>query len=140
MTPDAEAQGIALGARGMARVVLGPVSAGHLSVRLEGRHIEASDVVPLEPSLPAFFRELDRMWRGWDGEQRWTSAGDGCTIRARHDGLGHISLIVSLREPGQDREPVSETWEASLGIWLEPADLPAIADGLDRYLAHDGVA
>lgn len=134
MTPDLEPQSIVLGNAGVARVILGPPSAGHLAIRLQGRYVQAGDVVPLEPSLPGFFRDLGAGWRGWNGERRWASMTESCVIRARHDGLGHVSLIISLREPGMDRERVSEPWEASLGVSVDAAELDSIAARLGVFV------
>jgi hypothetical protein len=88
--------------------------------------LEAGDVVPVDPSLPDFFRALDQEWRGWTGARTWTSTPESCTIEARHDGIGHASLVVSLCEPGFEREAV-EPWRASLAVQVDVAELPAIA-------------
>jgi hypothetical protein len=90
--------------------------------------------VPLDASLPGFFLNLDAGWRGWRGERRWVSLSQNCVISARHDGRGHVSLAFSLREPGLDRENLSEPWEASLGVSLDAAELGGIASRLALFV------
>jgi hypothetical protein len=123
---------LVLGEPSAAQVFLGPPTVGHLPVSLQGRYVQAGDMIPHEPSLAEFFRALDRDWRGWDGARSWTSVGDGCTIEARHDGVGHASLVFSLSEPGSDQEPV-ERWAASLEVRIDLSELPTISRRLADF-------
>ncbi len=130
MTHDFEP--VVLGEPGAPQVLLGPPELDHLGVSLKGRYLQAGDVIPVDPSLAAFFRTLDREWRGWAGAKTWTSIGDNCTIEARHDGIGHILLVASLHEPGMDREEV-QGWTASLEVRIDVSELSTIARKLADF-------
>jgi hypothetical protein len=47
--------------------------------------------------LAPLFREIDRDWRGWDGEKHSGLAElAGLRVTATHDGLGHVRLAIDL--------------------------------------------
>lgn len=136
MDHESERGEFALGAPDGPQIILDPGSHGHIALRLAGRFVQAGDALPLEPTLPAFLRDLAGLWRGWEGVREWVSMNAGCTIHARHDGLGHISLRVSLKEPGISDDPVAEPWNASLEIWTDAAQLSGVADRLDECVGE----
>jgi hypothetical protein len=49
-------------------VFAGPPSAGHFGVGLDNTFVHAGDGLPVDDTLPAYFEELGKMWRGWRGE------------------------------------------------------------------------
>jgi hypothetical protein len=125
---------IRLGGPGRPRITIGPPNSGHVGIVLDGVFIQAHDSIIVEDVPEAFFRGLDRDWRGWTGDRGWSSMDGGCKIGARHDGVGHISVTVSLRGPGIDRS-ATEPWSASLTVIVEPAQLASIADQLAAFVA-----
>ena len=65
--------------------------------------------------LVLFFEELERDWRGWDGDRAWESLeGDLCIV-ARHQ-HGHVQLRVTLRHlvADWDRSGCSATVDLSV--------------------------
>ena len=66
---------------------------------------------------------MAELWRGWDGELRWESS-DGpnglLSLVARCDSLGHICIIVKLRD-------FLEKFRLQGEIWLEVGQLDDFA-------------
>ena len=129
---------VVIGEPGCRLIFRGPAFAEHVGVRLEGQFMTAHDDIVVEPSLAEFFARLGTMWRGWQGEQVWSSPHTrNMTMAARHDGVGHVSIAVALWDwrqtpDGPLREPGD--WSASLVVGVEPPQLAAIARDL-RQLA-----
>ncbi|HEX6336167.1 MAG TPA: DUF6228 family protein [Jiangellaceae bacterium] len=46
--------------------------------------------------LVLFFEEMERDWRGWDGDRTWESLQGDLRIEARHE-HGHVQSRVTLR-------------------------------------------
>jgi hypothetical protein len=127
---------ISVGDLGCRFVFAGPAFEEHISVRLENRFVQAGDALVLDPSLPAFFSELHELWRGWDGERDWSSVTGNCTLSARHDRVGHVSLTMKLHDWGMtDQAPRNGgDWTASLAVVVEPSSLASIAERLRELL------
>jgi len=73
-----------------------------LSARLEvGSELVASTGVETldGDGLPEWIQTLAGLWRGWAGEHQWRSLEEDLYITATHDGLGHVSLRMTLRGP-----------------------------------------
>lgn len=80
--------------------------------------------------LAAFFRQIDRDWRGWDGEkQAGTRADDYVAMSARHDGNGHVTLAVRLGEGW----PAGPGWSVRIHLPLEVGAAGRIADDLEAW-------
>ena len=88
---------------------------------LQGPVVAEAGVPDLNPPWPAFFSELARKWRGWDGELSADSIEGQLRIRATCDSLGHVTFVVEL-------EPVA--------AWRAIAELTVVAGSLER-LAKD---
>jgi hypothetical protein len=119
-------------------------STGHVGLRLfkpeRGREglsyysVEAGDseararvhVHDLEVSapytLPGFIRTLAQDWRDWLGERSWGSFEGELNIRATSEGLGHITLMVSLVP-----EPFPPPWESTGRVLVEAGQLETYA-------------
>ena len=69
--------------------------------------------------LDVYLADLAHNWRGWDGEKAWEALG--LRLAARHDGLGHVTIEVTLEEG-----------YASADRWRVRASLAVDAGGLDR--------
>jgi hypothetical protein len=54
--------------------------------------------------LDSYFGALAEDWRGWEGERGWEALG--LRLAARHDGLGHVALDVTL----DDQPGWTERW------------------------------
>ena len=90
-----------------------------------GGPVVAEAAVPnLNPPWPAFFSELARNWRGWNGELAAESIEGQLRICATCDSLGHVTFVVEL-------EPVRQP-----SAWRAVAELSVVAGSLER-LAKD---
>lgn len=69
--------------------------------------------------LVLFFEEMERDWRGWDGDRTWESLEGDLRIEARHE-HGHVQLRVTLRHlvAGWDRSG----WSATVGLSVDPGE------------------
>ncbi len=75
--------------------------------------------------LDVYLADLADHWRGWDGEKEWEALG--LRLEARHDGLGHVTLDVTLEED-----------YASADRWRVRASLMVDAGGL-AHLVRDAI-
>lgn len=71
-------------------------------------------------TLSGFVASLAAGWRGWDGVQTWQSMERQLALDARHDGRGHVSLGVTLRESGPDWDDTA--WSARAVFVLEAGE------------------
>jgi hypothetical protein len=69
--------------------------------------------------LDSYFAGLAKQWRGWKGDKEWEALG--LRLAARHDGLGHVTLDVTLEED-----------YALADRWRVRASLTVDAGALDR--------
>jgi Family of unknown function (DUF6228) len=72
-----------------------------------------------ELHLDRYFADLAAQWRGWEGDKEWEALG--LRLAARHDGLGHVTLDVTLEED-----------YATADRWRVRASLAIDAGALDR--------
>jgi hypothetical protein len=81
--------------------------------------------------LGPFFHEIDRDWRGWDGEKVMGVPGrDWLTATARHDGRGHVAVAVSLAAGW----PESAAWSVRGMMSIDVGSAASIAQRLDDWL------
>lgn len=73
--------------------------------------------------LSALFEDLAQSWRGWTGSKTWAAYEGGLALACEHDGLGHITLTVELRE-------------GSGYGWLVRGEVPLEAGQLDRVASE----
>ena len=67
--------------------------------------------------LVAFLDDLVAYWRGWSGSKSYQSLERDLELVARHDGVGHVVLAVTLRGPDS---PYS--WTASGEVITDPGE------------------
>lgn len=112
--------------------------AEHIGARLEGPFIRVGDSIVLDGGLPAFFLELDGMWRGWEGTRTWTSAGGGLTLIARHNGVGRVLIEATFRSPEvRDDRWAEDAWSASAVVAIEAGALGRVGRELQSLRASD---
>jgi hypothetical protein len=84
-------------------------------------------------NLCDFLNGLARDWRGWSGTRSWTSLEDQMTLDADHDGVGHVTLAVSLRRARRTCD--IDAWSARIVLTLEAGEqLSQFADAADHFL------
>lgn len=76
--------------------------------------------------LVEFFTELERSWRGWDGDRSWCSLESELLITAHHTG-SHVVLRVELRHMASHG---GGQWTAHLDLSLDAGEdlSSAVAD------------
>jgi hypothetical protein len=83
----------------------------HASTRVEAHYANAFD------ELAAFLDDLADNWRGWEGPKSYDSLEHDLGLVARHDGVGHVVLTVTLRGP---HPPY--TWTVNVEIVTDPGE------------------
>jgi hypothetical protein len=66
-----------------------------------------------------YFEEMERDWRGWDGERVWESLEGDLRIEARHE-HGHVQLRVTLRK--SVAEWGRSGWIATADVTVDPGE------------------
>ncbi len=101
-------------------------------VKLSDR--DASATARVDPnagaSVAEFFADLAREWRGWSDAKIWEPFERGLRLSARHDGLGHVALRVTLQ---QGIYP--DGWSLEATLKLDAGALDAIARDAARLSA-----
>jgi hypothetical protein len=84
-------------------------------------------------TLSEFMESLAADWQGWYGIRTWQSLGGELTIDARHDRRGYVSLGMTLRAPGRDRDDTA--WSARAVFVLEAGEeMSRLAADLTHFL------
>jgi hypothetical protein len=98
--------------------------------RLSGSGVSATAPVYAdgEGLLVAFFDDLARDWRGWSDARTWQSIEGTLQISARHDGLGHIALRVTLTE---SLDP--DAWSLEVTLKVDAGALAGIARDVANF-------
>jgi hypothetical protein len=71
--------------------------------------------------LDAYFDELAKQWRGWEGDIEWEALG--LRLAARHDGLGHVTLDATL----DDDYVAAERWRVRASLSVDAGALERLA-------------
>jgi hypothetical protein len=83
----------------------------------------------LDMPLDAFFRGLADSLHGWEGTKEWATYEGGLRLSCTADRLGHISVLVELRErSGPDG------WCVQGEVPLEAGQLERLAAAVARFL------
>jgi hypothetical protein len=110
-----------------------------LPVLVEQRGLSVASTIELEswgggaPALVAFFDEMAAGWRGWHGRREWRDDGGSVSMRASHDGIGTIALMVSVM-PFQWSEEQPGSWRLEAVVALDPGSLDVAARDLRTLL------
>jgi hypothetical protein len=84
------------------------------------------------PSLVGYFADMAAGWRGWVGTKEWHDDGATVSMSATHDGVGTVSLRVSI-DPATGWEGPG-AWKLEVVVGLDPGSLDAAVSGLRRLL------
>jgi len=71
--------------------------------------------------LDSYFADLAKHWRGWEGDKNWEALG--LRLAARHDGLGHVTLDVTLDED----YAMADRWRVRASLTLDAGGLNQLA-------------
>jgi Family of unknown function (DUF6228) len=77
--------------------------------------------------LAELFGFFSDNWKGWEGSKRWSSLEGELSIEANSDRLGHVYLMVRLREG------VLAKWTLQANIVLEAGMLADLAVRAKRF-------
>ena len=117
---------------------IGPVEDGGLGlwalvVLVEDEGLSAETSIWLGPhgvevSLADYFADLARDWRGWRGAKQWEGIEGGLKLCCTHDGLGHVSVGVSLNHLS------GAGWETLVDVPVDAGQLDVVASGMRELL------
>jgi len=82
--------------------------------------------------LVSLFRAAAADWRGWSGERRWKSVEGELSVSLETDGLGHITMSVSVADELGDRP---DPWCLQTTLTLEAGQLARVARDAERFFA-----
>ena len=106
-------------------------SGDYYVAQLEGESVHGARRFYLhgQTGLDSFFADLAAQWRGWSGEHRWSSLEGDVSIDASHDGLGTVSLVVTIRGEHllRMRQPAVPDWEATVVLEVDAGALDQLA-------------
>ncbi|GAA2342834.1 DUF6228 family protein [Dactylosporangium salmoneum] len=85
------------------------------------------------PPLTTYLRELKEAWQGWPGVRTWRSFEQELRLDACHDGLGHVTLRVTLRPPAQPY--ADEAWSAQIAFVIEAGEqMTGLVDAITAHI------
>lgn len=91
-------------------------------------HVSLSNVH--DPPLETFFDDLATHWRGWDDVKEWRAYAHGLALSCTHDGLGHITMTVELRQLS------GAGWLVRGDVPLDAGQLERLAREVDQFVSH----
>lgn len=123
-----------------------PHSRGYVwevEVELWDQGIEATGTVDIaypprdqDVDLVEFVRRLADEWRGWSGIRQWQSMDGRLRLEAKHDGIGHVSVGVTLTGP--IAAGLEESWSARVVVVLEAGEqMRSLGMELSRLFAPE---
>ena len=84
------------------------------------------------PHLGSLFRAAAADWRGWNGERCWKSVDGELAVSLEADGLGHVTVSVSLGDELGDRP---DPWCLQTTLTLEAGQLDRVARDAETFFA-----
>ena len=85
-----------------------------------------------DDGLAQFLRGLSDHFAGWAGSRHWQSANEQIQIEATHDGRGHVTLLIRLR----DWSYRPEGWDVGVPFAVEAgAEMSSLADAVEAFFA-----
>lgn len=69
--------------------------------------------------LPGYFADLADSWRGWTGPKTYRSLESELELSAVHNGLGTVTLEVTIRQPWPPEWTVIATLDLDAGAQLQ---------------------
>ena len=142
--PDDDTYAVVVGRAAEATVSLGPpVRAGDTSrmsvpVRVSATGLSVQTMMEVEDwaggpiALVDFLDDLAASWRGWAGVKGWSDDGKNMTVAATHDGVGLVTLVVSM-SPFYGLH-LAGSWEVQVVVPVEPGSLAPLAERVRALL------
>jgi hypothetical protein len=82
--------------------------------------------------LVDYFTEMAAAWQGWSGTKEWRDDGGYISMRATHDGIGHVALEILARPSAGWQGPGS--WDLRITIPIEPGFLHELSQRIGSML------
>lgn len=107
-------------------------------IRLSAGGLTASGRIELEEwsggigRLAAYFSDLALHWQGWTGTKDLRDDGPEVSLSAAHDGVGRVTLTVSISNPLYAEAWTS--WSVVLAIAIEPGELGRISTQINQWV------
>lgn len=135
---------VTIGSPGSATATLGQpeiasdASGMSIPLTLTAEGVSARCTIDLEAwsqgpkGLVDYFADIATAWSGWPGTKEWIDDGGSVSMRATHDGIGHVALEISASPSAGWDGPGS--WDLRITIPIEPGSLGGIAQRLASLL------
>lgn len=81
----------------------------------------------LERPLSEYADDLAQHWRGWRGSKAWETDGGQLKLTSVHDGVGHVTATVELREFS------GNGWTVRADLLLDAGQLEPLAHAVRRF-------
>ena len=73
--------------------------------------------------LVDLFTFMEKNWKGWNGEEKWSSVEGEFSIACTHDKLGHITLSIEMHQDFGSLEP----WRLKASLVVDAGQLDVIS-------------
>jgi hypothetical protein len=106
-----------------------------IPLTLIAKGVSARCVIDLETwskgpqGLVEYFTDMAIAWRGWPDTKEWIDDGGYISMRATHDGIGHVAIEIQASPSAGWDGPGS--WDLRITIPIEPGAL----HGLSKQMA-----
>jgi hypothetical protein len=81
--------------------------------------------------LVQLFEFIAKQWKGWDGAQKWASIEGEFGISATCDNLGHVMLIITIREYDGP-----EDWCSEVKLAIDSGETERVAKKVGQFFAN----
>lgn len=84
--------------------------------------------------ITALFDTLAANWRGWSGEEQWTSLEGELTLKCSWQKTGKVKIEITLISGHYE-----DDWIVHMQVFLEPNQLDEIASEMRRFFLEDEI-
>jgi hypothetical protein len=111
-----------------------PPSSSHVveycRITLKGRDIATCSARVYDPAgVAALFDDMATDWRGWEGEQQWSSVEDDFTLSCETDARGVVAMTATLKGPYHEGE-----WCVQAVIHVGASRLEELAGKVKQFM------
>jgi Family of unknown function (DUF6228) len=110
------------------------IEAENLRISIKSNHINVWHwTICQMKSLNAFFQEMSRQWKGWEGEILFSSENNDFELKSSSDLLGHILVKINISEQNRNYN----MWKLETFITIQAGQLEKIANDMESFLTKD---
>ena len=119
--------------RDSARLTFSDVQGSSFTASLVSSHFSGRVVVSTycSGSPSPLFEEMAREWRGWENAKTWAALEDELTLTATSDRIGHVTLLVIMRNYID-----AANWRLEATLHLEAGQLTGLAQEVNGVFSE----